>query len=218
MKVCTDACILGAWFALKIPDVATVLDIGSGTGLQMLMLAQKSEAEIHGIEIDLGAFKQLQQNIKTSKWKERLKVFPGDARTYRFPCEYDFIISNPPFYEKDLKADAEEANVARHSKALTFSDLIKIVDQYLLPHGSFGVLLPMHRMEEFIISCESQSLFLAEKLLIRQTPTHEYFRAVLRFSRFRQGFIPEAELVIQRDNGLYSREFTELLRPYYLNM
>ncbi len=218
MKVCTDACILGAWFAPKIPDLATVLDIGSGTGLQMLMLAQKSESEIHGIEIDLGAFRQLQQNIRASKWKDRLKVFPGDARTYRFPCQYDFIISNPPFYEKDLRAEEEEANLARHSKALTFSELIKIVDQYLLPHGSFGVLLPMHRMEEFTSDCEAASLFLAEKLLVRQTPRHEFFRAVLRFSRFRQRFIPEAELVIQRDNGLYSREFTELMRSYYLNM
>ena len=218
MKVCTDACILGAWFAQKIPDVGTVLDIGSGTGLQMLMLAQKSEAEIHGIEIDLPAFRQLQQNIQASKWKQRLKVFPGDARTYHFPCKYDFIISNPPFYENDLRAESDSHNVARHSKALIFSDLVSIVVNNLLPHGNFGVLLPFHRVEEFIACCEAGSLFLVEKLMVKQTPKHDYFRAVLRFSRFRQRFIPEAELVIQRENGLYSREFTELLRPYYLNM
>ena len=218
MKVCTDACILGAWFASKVPDVGTVLDIGSGTGLLMLMLAQKSESEIHGIEIDLAAFRQLQQNLKASKWKDRLKVFPGDARTYHFPFKYDFIISNPPFYEKDLPAGDEESNLARHSKALSFTDLVVAADRNLLPHGSFGVLLPYHRVQEFIRICETHSLFLAEQLLIRQTQKHDYFRAVLRFSRYRQGFIPEAELVIQRENGLYSREFTELLRPYYLNM
>ncbi len=218
MKVCTDACILGAWFAPKIPDVGTVLDIGSGTGLQMLMLAQKSEAEIHGIEIDLTAFRQLQQNIQASKWKQRLKAFPGDARTYQFPCKYDFIISNPPFYENNLQAGNESDNLARHSTGLTFSELISIVDRHLLPHGNLGVLLPFHRVEEFTNACEHQSLFLTEKLSVKQTPKHENFRAVLRFSRFRQRFIPEAELIIQRDDGLYTREFTELLRSYYLNM
>lgn len=218
MKVCTDACVLGAWFAPKIPDVATVLDVGSGTGLQMLMLAQKSEAEIHGIEIDLPAFGQLKQNIQASPWKNRMKVYPGDARNYQFPCRYDFIISNPPFYENDLRAETDSDNLARHSKSLTFAELVSIVDQQLLPHGSFGVLLPFHRVEEFIISCRQHSLFMIEKLLVKQTPKHEYFRAVLRFSRFRQRFIPEAALIIQRDNGLYTREFTEMMRPYYLNM
>lgn len=218
MKVCTDACILGAWFALKIPDVATVLDIGSGTGLQMLMVAQKSEAEIHGIEIDLPAFQQLQQNIQASPWKHRMKVFPGDARKYQFPFMYDFIISNPPFYENDLQAGSDNENLARHSKALSSTELIRIVDQQLLPHGSFGVLLPFHRVEAFTAICEQHALFLIEQLLVKQTPKHDYFRAVLRFSRFRQRFIPEAELVIQRDNGLYTREFTEMMRPYYLNM
>ncbi len=218
MKVCTDACILGAWFALKIPDVGTVLDIGSGTGLQMLMLAQKTEAEIHGIEIDLPAFRQLQQNILASKWKQRLKVFPGDARTYQFPCKYDFIISNPPFYENDLQAATDRINIARHSKNLTIAELITIVENNLLTHGNFGVMIPVHRLKELLESCERKTLYITEKLLIKQTPKHEPFRAVLRFSRFRQRFVPEEELIIQQHNGLYSREFTELMRAYYLNM
>src|SRR5215469_2574817 len=81
MKVCTDACILGAWFAEKIPNSSFVLDIGSGTGLLMLMLAQKSKSEIDGIEVDLPAFKQLRENIAASQWKDRLQAFPGDVRT-----------------------------------------------------------------------------------------------------------------------------------------
>src|ERR1700722_5182147 len=84
MKVCTDACILGAWFAEKIPSYSMVLDVGSGTGLLMLMLAQKNKAKISGIEIDLPSYKQLKENTGQSKWRERLKVFPGDVRTHVF--------------------------------------------------------------------------------------------------------------------------------------
>ena len=102
MKVCTDACILGAWFAEKIPSQSAVLDIGSGTGLLMLMLAQKNKSEIDGIELDLSSFKQLKENISISKWKESLHAFPGDVRTFSFSSKYDFIIVNPPFFEGDL--------------------------------------------------------------------------------------------------------------------
>src|SRR5688572_23080686 len=145
MKVCTDACILGAWFAPKIPDVGTVLDIGSGTGLLMMMLAQQSESEIHGIEIDLAAFKQLKENIGQNGWKERMKVFPGDARSFSFPMKYNFIISNPPFFENDLASDAEEEQVAKHSKMLKVEELVQAIDDNLDSQGSFGVLLPYHR-------------------------------------------------------------------------
>lgn len=96
MKVCTDACMLGAWFAEKVPQYATILDIGSGTGLLMMMLAQKSKALIHGIELDISCFKQLKENICQNNWKERFKIFPGDVRSYIFADKYDFIITNPP--------------------------------------------------------------------------------------------------------------------------
>src|ERR1700736_6230070 len=82
MKVCTDACILGAWFAEKTPSYSLVLDIGSGTGLLMLMLAQKHKGEIHGIELEQSCFNQLRDNIQQSKWKDKLKVFPGDTRSF----------------------------------------------------------------------------------------------------------------------------------------
>src|SRR5882762_3366061 len=139
MKVCTDACILGAWFAEKIPSYSSVLDIGSGTGLLMLMLAQKSKGEIDGIELDLPSFKQLRENIAGSKWAAYLKVFPGDVRSYSFPVKYDFIIVNPPFFEGDLLSSSNEKNIAKHSKSLTLDELIKIMDDNLQPGGAFGI-------------------------------------------------------------------------------
>src|SRR5687768_6797277 len=107
MKVCTDACILGAWFSAKLPQYATVLDIGSGTGLLMMMLAQRSQAEVHGIEIDPAAYEQLKENTSQNDWRRRMKVFDGDARTYSIPLKYDFIISNHPFFRNELQSTSE---------------------------------------------------------------------------------------------------------------
>ena len=149
MKVCTDACILGAWFSEKTPAYASVLDIGSGTGLLMLMLAQRHKGDIQGIELDLSAFKQLKENIGQSRWRGDLKVVPGDVRQYSFPHKFDFIITNPPFYERDLEADSVAKNLARHSKELTLTELLTAIEQNLSTEGTFGILLPYHRVAHF---------------------------------------------------------------------
>lgn len=216
MKVCTDACILGAWFAEKIPTYSYILDIGCGSGLLMMMLAQKSRADIHGIEIDLPSFKQLKENISHSKWKDKLKAFPGDARTYAFPGNYDFIISNPPFFENDLPSYDESEQVAKHSKLLTLEELLKVIDRNLSRDGSFGILLPFHRHQYFIDLCRQQGFWLSEQLLVRQTPGHDYFRSILHFKRHSDNFSPRHELVIQDEKAGYTPEFTELLKDYYL--
>src|SRR5579863_9448271 len=182
MKVCTDSCILGAWFAEKIPSYSFVLDIGSGTGLLMLMLAQKTKAEINGIEIDISSVKQLQQNIADSRWKERLKIFPGDVRVFSFADKYDFIITNPPFFENDLETHQEQKNIAKHSKELNLQELILVICNNLKSSGSFGILLPYHRGEYFEKLALENNFHLLEKLSVRQTPAHDFFRAVMHFS------------------------------------
>lgn len=218
MKVCTDTCILGAWFALKIPTCSSVLDIGSGTGLLMLMLAQKNKSEIDGIEIDLPSYKQLKENISKSKWKEYLRVFPGDVRTFSFSLKYDFIIVNPPFFEGDLESSSAEKNIAKHSKALTFDELITVIDNNLLSSGSFGILLPYHRTEMFEELAWKNNFFVREKLLVRQTAGHNYFRSIMHFSRNKVKSGMNAELTIQNADGAYTSEFVELMRDYYLNL
>ncbi|PWT76134.1 MAG: methyltransferase [Bacteroidetes bacterium] len=216
MKVCTDACILGAWFAEKIPSNSSVLDIGSGTGLLMLMLAQKNKSEIDGIELDLPSFKQLKENIHQSKWKEHLRVFPGDVRNHAFSFRYDFIIVNPPFFENDLLSDIEEKNLAKHSKSLTLQELISVIDQNLHASGSFGILLPFHREKEFEELASARHFYPQEKLLVKQTPAHPYFRSIIHFSRNKVPTIMGAELTIQEQEGKYTPDFVELLRDYYL--
>ncbi len=216
MKVCTDACILGAWFAGKIPAYSSILDIGSGTGLLTLMLAQKNKGEIHGIELNLSAFKQLRENVQGSPWKEKIKIFPGDVRSFVFSDKYDFIITNPPFYEGDLAASSVSDNLARHSTELTLATLMEIIDANLHPTGSFGILLPIHRVGYFEELAAGHHFYLQEKLLVSQTPHHEFFRGILHFSRHKANFVPEVELTIKNESGLYTPDFAELLRDYYL--
>lgn len=218
MKVTTDACILGAWFAAKVPDQSLILDIGSGTGLLMLMIAQKTNADIDGIEIDLSAFRQLKENITGSIWRDRLKVFPGDVRSYSFPSKYDFIITNPPFFENDLLSNDEAEQIAKHSKQLLLEELIVAIDDNLLPNGGFGILLPFHRWQYFDNLASRQGFHLTEKLFVKQSPTHDHFRAILHYSRSKENYIPEFELIIQNGEGGYTSEMTELMRPYYLKL
>jgi tRNA1Val (adenine37-N6)-methyltransferase len=218
MKVCTDACILGAWFAEKIPSYSLVLDAGSGTGLLMFMLAQKSKAEIHGIEIDLDAYKQSKENINENKFKERMKVFPGDLRDYSFPEKYDLIISNPPFFEHSLLSPTDKKNIAKHSKELTLEELIKAIDANLKPTGSFGVLLPYDRSEYFEELASRNNFYLKEKLIVKQTPEHNFFRTVMHFSRIKNAKPEEFELTILGEGGDYTDEFMELMKDYYLNL
>ena len=216
MKVCTDACILGAWFSQKIPSYSSILDIGSGSGLLMMMLAQNSKAEIHGIEIDLPSFKQQKENFIHSKWKDKLKAFPGDAKTFAFPMKYDFIISNPPFFENDLQSEIEELNVAKHSKFLTFEELIKIVNENLEPDGNFGVLLPYQRLAYFEDLALRSGFYVTEALLVKQSYQHDFFRGILQLSRQKISPVLKHEITIKNEDGKYSDEFVELLKDYYL--
>jgi len=216
MKVCTDACILGAWFSAKIPEYSAVLDIGSGTGLLMMMLAQRSQAEIHGIEIELTCYKHLKENISQNNWKERLKAFPGDARSYAFPLKYDFIISDPPFFENGLAGEDEREQIAKHSKSLTLDELIGVISNNLQPYGAFGILLPFHRWEYFDKLASAYGFYNTEKLFVKQSIRHGYFRAILHYSRSPQNFAPSYDLVIQKEGGSYTEEFTELMKDYYL--
>lgn len=216
MKVCTDSCILGAWFAEKIAPQAQVLDIGAGSGLLTLMLAQKAEAQFHAIENDSHAFGQMKENIERSQWKDRIRTFIGDATTYAFPGSYDFIICNPPFYENDLRSDNENKNLARHAAGLTLTDLTTVIDRNLTASGSFGILLPYQRSPHYEQLALSSGFHLYEKLLVRQTPRHNFFRSILHFTRRPIKQKPLETLIIKKEDGSYSDAFTDLLKAYYL--
>ncbi len=216
MKVTTDACLLGAWFAEKNLGANEILDIGSGTGLLLLMMAQKHQSNFSGIEIDPSCFKQLSENVNNSKWKHRIHVIEGDVRNLSADKKFDFIISNPPFYENSLSSPLATSNLARHSSHLNLEELLACIHRNLSAKGSFGVLLPHYRTSEFETLARENGFHLVEKSLVKQSVNHNYFRSILYYSRNQIGECSQNELVIQNESGAYTNEFIQLLKDYYL--
>jgi tRNA1Val (adenine37-N6)-methyltransferase len=220
MKVCTDACVFGA-FATNIvrrtSNIVSILDIGTGTGLLSLLLAQDTTAFINAVEIDSGAYQQAQGNFNASPWKERLTVFNADILDFKADKKYDCIISNPPFFEDDLRSDNEEKNKAKHDRSLTLQQLIQVVDVNLNEDGIFFVLLPYHRMHYFETEAKKAGLFVDEKLLVKQTTKHDFFRSCLSFSR-KETKPHVVDLIIKNNEGFYTDEFISLMKDYYLHL
>jgi tRNA1Val (adenine37-N6)-methyltransferase len=221
MKVCTDACIFGAFVAEKVscsllPD-AGCLEVGAGTGLLSLMYAQKNpNATIDAVEIEENAYKQAKENFALSNWNDRLKIFHTDAKNFVSHKKYDLIISNPPFYENESSSKEKNKNVAKHDEGLTLKDLISIIKTHLATTGSFAVLLPYHRIKYFESLVRENNFFLKEKLLVRQTPAHNFFRGILFFSNYKTDLVAK-ELTIKNKNS-YTEEFMALLKDYYLKL
>jgi tRNA1Val (adenine37-N6)-methyltransferase len=219
MKVCTDACLFGAYIANEIQQlpVKNILDIGTGTGLLTLMLAQKTSATIDAVEIDAAAFTQAKQNIEQSSWKEKIAIYNSDILKFQPKKKYDCIISNPPFFEADLKSGDEKKNFAKHDTSLTFTELLNVVDANLSPAGFFTVLLPFHRSNYFEEEAAKINFNLTKKILIKQTHKHNHFRSILIFSTKKLETIQE-EIIIKNEEGNYSTKFIELLKDYYLHL
>lgn len=227
MKVTTDACLFGAWAAKKAMSsefgvqssesgVRRILDIGTGTGLLALMIAQNVNAAIDAIEIDKDAFEQAKENISASPWAEKINISNTDAKEFVFPDKYDVIISNPPFYENELKPSDFKKNIAHHG-GLALNELLRVIKKNLSAYGEFYLLLPYKRnteMEKLIIS---NNLSVVQKTLVRQSVKHDYFRIMISggHKQAEEKIIMD-EISIWNDQQQYTKEFIKLLRDYYL--
>ncbi len=219
MKVCTDACLFGAWLAHTIFQDKLcnkkILDIGCGTGLLSLLIAQKNnESFIDAVEIDASAYKQASENFAQSPWHQRLQCFNTPIQSFFTDKTYDIIISNPPFFEHDLKSDDSKRNAALHSSELTLHELLIAVKTHLATEGYFAVLLPFNRTDYFENLAESEGFFVQKKLLVKQTDQHPFFRSMILFAKHKTDAV-ETEIVIKNE-GIYSTEFIQLLQDYYL--
>ncbi len=219
MKVCTDACFFGACIANIISNsksqISNCLDIGAGTGLLSLMLAQKTKVVIDAIEIEEDAFDQAKENFSNSPWSQRLRAFHTDVKHFVSAVKYDFIISNPPFYQNDLVSPLRTKNVAKHSTGLNADELLVVIKNLLNKSGRFAVILPIHRIAYFEKLAMENCFFLNEKILIKPTSDHHNIRGILVFG---QTNISTAinELVIKNKDGKYTADFTRLMSDYYL--
>ncbi len=219
MKVCTDSCLFGAWVADKIErkiiDPKSILDIGTGTGLLSLMVAQKSIAKIDAIEIDENSFMQAKDNFVKSNWNSRFQVFHADIKNHFTNKKYDLIICNPPFYENDLRSSSKRKNIAKHHDSLTLEDLVQAIKFNLADDGNFTVLLPLHRIEYFKKLALENNFYFKNELLIKQTPRHSCFRGILFFGTQKE-VVATNELVIKDIEGNYTEKFIFFLKDYYL--
>lgn len=222
MKVTTDACLFGAWVAeaagRQLTSTGKLLDVGTGTGLLSLMIAQKAAAMIEAIEIDSSAAKQARENIAASPWRERISIVEGDVLRCQFTTKYKCIVSNPPFYENSLKSDKRTKNMAHHDEGLTLGALLSFINRQLTEDGSFFLLLPAQREREFAKAISNAGFFLERKVLVSQSDGHPPFRLVVHCSRKRTNELISEELSIKGQDGNYTAAFTALLKDYYLHL
>ena len=219
MKIGTDGVLLGAWTPL-INNPYNVLDIGAGTGILSLMLAQRSNAEqIDAIEIDEDAYEQCVENFEASPWGDKLFCFHAglDEFVDEPEDEYDLIISNPPFYTDDYKSDNTSRDLARFEDALPFEELIEAAALLLSDNGIFSVIIPYKAEERFVAMCKELDLFPLKITRVKGTPTSEIKRSLLAFCRMEQTPLID-ELVIEISRHNYTPEYIELTKEFYLKM
>ncbi|MEY4541284.1 MAG: hypothetical protein RLZZ306_3041 [Bacteroidota bacterium] len=213
MKVTTDACILGAYSDLK--KATTILDIGTGTGLLSLMLAQRSEAKIDAIEIDECAYNQAVINVNESIFKDKIKIHNTPIQKFETTNFYDVIISNPPFFQNHLKSQTTSRSNSLHTDTLSFDDLLDAVLRLLTLNGTFVVLLPAYESSVFEQLSTPKELYPQKKLTIHHRKGSKILRIITTFGRLKQEIINE-ELIIKNPDEGYTPDFQELLKDYYL--
>ena len=220
MKIGTDGVLLGAWTPIN-HNPESVLDIGTGTGIVALMIAQRSNAiQIDALEIDEDAYEQATDNFENSPWNDRLYCFHAglDEFVEEPEDEYDLIISNPPFYSEDYKSDNEQRDLARFQDAMPFEDLIEAADLLLSEFGIFSVIIPFKEEETFISLAAEYELFPFKITRVKGNSTSEIKRSLLAFSRIEKSTIEIDELVIEIARHEYTPEYITLTKDFYLKM
>ena len=220
MKVCTDSCLFGAWVAnlasKESESIKRALDIGTGTGLLSLIFAQKNSCKIDAVEIDSAASEQAAHNISLSPWKDNIEVRNVSLQEYLPAATYDLIISNPPFFEHDLKSTDDSKNAAKHDSTLSIETLIHFISNHITTQGKAALLLPFHRSNELELLINNNGMFVNNRVLVKQSVRHDYFRTMFLISKIKDPKIVESEISIRDENGNYSSEFVALLKEYYL--
>ncbi len=216
MKVSTDACILGAWINPG-SDCKRILDIGTGTGLLALMLAQKTDAVIDAIELDTEAAEQAEENVASSGWAEKVNVINADVTEYGFQHKYDLVITNPPFFNNSLLGPAVRRNQARHTLSLNYQQLLDAVANNLTEVGKVAVLLPV---DEFVVwekLITSHGWQVAERLNIHPRLGQSVNRVVAICKQDSVDNVEVSDLYIRSAGNEYTNEFARLMHPYYLD-
>ena len=220
MKVGTDGVLLGAWTPID-HNPFSILDIGAGTGIIALMLAQRTYAEqIDALEIDEDAYEQAVDNFESSPWGDRLFCFHAglDEFIEEPEDEYDLIVSNPPFYAEDYKTENEQRDLARFQDAMPFEELVEAADLLLSENGIFALIIPFKEEEKFIALAKESELYPLKITRVKGNINSPIKRSLLAFSRNEIDEIETDELTIEIDRHIYTPEYIALTKDFYLKM
>ena len=220
MKIGTDGVLLGAWTPIE-NNPKSVLDIGTGTGIIALMLAQRSDAEqIDALEIDESAYEQAVENFENSPWGDRLFCFHAGLDEFIDDPEdeYDLIVSNPPFYSEEYRSENEQRDLARFHGAMPFEELVEAAVLLLSENGIFSVIIPFNEEDRFIELCAEAELFPIKVTRVKGTPNSKIIRSLLAFKRYELSVLTADELVIEISRHEYTPEYISLTKDFYLKM
>jgi tRNA1Val (adenine37-N6)-methyltransferase len=222
MKIGTDAVLLGAWVFLE-NEIDSILDVGSGTGIIALMLAQRSFALIiDAVEIDNDAYEQTVTNFENSNWGDRLYCYHSSFQNFADEIAeedetYDLIISNPPFYTDEFESKNDARNKARFTTSLSFNELLKGVSKILSKKGKFAVIIPFKEEQGFVKLAKENNLFLNRVCHVKGNPSSAFKRSLLEFS-FEDKKLIKENLTIEIKRHQYTDEYINLTKDFYLKM
>jgi tRNA1Val (adenine37-N6)-methyltransferase len=214
MKVGVDSVILGAW--VKLNDADTILDVGTGTGLLALMVAQRSDSIITAIEIDDLAFREATSNILVSPWQDKIRVIHSSFQDFaeKYTTKFDHIVSNPPYFENSSQPEDQRRKNARHNDELPFSDFVSGSLKLLSERGKLSVILPVSMAQSFIRIAVDGDLYLNRTQWVRHKPGKPFHRQLMEFSKI-ESSIDESFLVIEEQNE-FTEDYKNLTREFYL--
>ncbi len=216
-KVGTDGVLLGAWADMN--DVTNALDVGTGTGLIALMLAQRSSALITAIEPDEGSFRQACENVKNSGWQDRICVERTDLHSFAEKCQdkFDLIVTNPPFFSKSLiNPDSREAR-ARHTITLTHETIFRSAAVLLNDSGRLCMVLPYAEGMVAVAEAANHGLYCYEMIKVKPTPESEVKRLLLAFRKSREELKSRFLVIESGGRHIYSKEYSDLTHDFYLD-
>ncbi|WP_282629603.1 tRNA1(Val) (adenine(37)-N6)-methyltransferase [Empedobacter sedimenti] len=215
MKVGTDGVLLGAWANVVGQNV---LDIGTGTGLISLMIAQRfPKVNIDALEIDIDAFLQAKENFGNSKFNNRLSLFHTSLQNYNSTKKYDLIVSNPPFFTVNDLVSFDSRKQARQQETLTFSDLISKTSQLLDQNGLASFIIPYDQINDFCATASQNELKLGRVVYIKGNEQSAIKRVLLEFS-FQEKQLQESHLIIELGRHQYTQDYINLTKEFYLKM
>lgn len=219
MKVGTDGVLLGAWVKVA-DDTESILDIGTGTGLIALQMAQRTGAEtIDAIEIENKAFEQAVENFENNSWADRLYCYHTSLQEFAEEIEepYDLIVSNPPYFNDTFKELDKERALARHTNKLSYKELLSATNQLLSPQGSCAFIIPFKEESDFLSLASSEKLFPVRITRVRGHEQSGIKRSLLQFTRHPNTVFSD-EIIIETSRHVYTQEYIALVKDFYLNM